>query len=244
MESFEQILSQLIEDLTVIQEQKMSFSLLEKDVILQILRDNYLQICKIEPENEKNIPELQSEIPQLEILQQEIPQSEIPQQEIPQPEILQQEIPEPELFTIPPVPITPIIAKNPLLQEAKPDISDTTDTEVAPSPTPSIEIPASIEKRSLNDLLTTQKEDLGSKFQQSKIEDLTKAISLNDKFVYIKELFQNRGEEFSKAIQTLNNCRTMNEAFAELEQLKNYYFWDSSQPAYLSLCELIRRKYF
>jgi hypothetical protein len=272
MELFNLVLGQLIEDLIVIKEQKVPFSALEKDVVLQILRDNYLQICKMEPEKEENVPELQPEIPQPEILQPEVPHPEILQPEILQPEpqslepvtpepvvvATQHFDPQPELFTTPPVPITPVIAKNPLLQEVKSEIPEIPDTpeeipntpntpDTPPLTPPPIEIPTasvSTEKRSLNDLLTTQKEDLGSKFQQSKIEDLTKAISLNDKFVYIKELFKNRGEEFSKAIQTLNNCRTMDEAFAELERLKNYYFWDSSQPAYLSLCELIRRKYF
>ena len=98
--------------------------------------------------------------------------------------------------------------------------------------------------RSLNDLLLEQIEDksLNNKFHEAKIEDLSKAISLNDKFLYIRELFKNQGTEFSKAIQTLNRCNTIEEAFAEIEKLKSSIFGILLE-AYLSLCDLIRRKF-
>ena len=99
--------------------------------------------------------------------------------------------------------------------------------------------------RSLNDLFNKQQEDrsLGGQFQHAKVGDLTKAISINDKFTFIKELFNNKGEEFSAAIQQLNQCSSMDEAFDCLENLKKKYFWDSTATAYLSLCDLLRRKY-
>ena len=101
------------------------------------------------------------------------------------------------------------------------------------------------EKRSLNDLLQSQHEEnsLFNKMQQSKINDLLKAISLNDKFLFIKELFQGKGEDFSLNIQKLNNCANLDEAFEELELMKKHYFWESTSEAYLSLCDLIRRRY-
>lgn len=100
-------------------------------------------------------------------------------------------------------------------------------------------------QRSLNDLFNAQKEDhsLGAQFQRAKVGDLTKAISINEKFTYIKELFNNKGEEFSAAIQKLNQCNTMEDAFNCLETLKKHYFWDSTSTAYLSLCDLLRRKF-
>ena len=100
-------------------------------------------------------------------------------------------------------------------------------------------------KRSLNDLFQQQGEDhsLGAQFQNAKVSDLTKAISINDKFTYIKELFNNKGEEFSAAITQLNQCRNMEEAFNTLETLKQKYYWDSTSNTYLSLCDLLRRKF-
>lgn len=100
-------------------------------------------------------------------------------------------------------------------------------------------------KRSLNDLLNEQKKDnsIADKFRQSKVEDLSKAISLNDKFLFIKELFQNKGGDFSNAIQTLNKCETMEDAMDEIELLIKYYDWDTSSETYLSFCNLVKRKF-
>jgi hypothetical protein len=101
------------------------------------------------------------------------------------------------------------------------------------------------QKRSLNDVLIEQKKDnsLNTKYQNTKISDLTKSISINDKFLFIRELFKNRGEEFSQAIQALNNCNNIEEAFSVMEKMKKHYFWDSTSPAYLALCDLVRRKF-
>lgn len=101
------------------------------------------------------------------------------------------------------------------------------------------------QQRSLNDLFNEQKREnsLGDKFQQKKVVDLTKAMTINDKFLFIRELFKNKSEEFSRAIQTLNNCKDIEEAFDIMEGLKKQYFWDSTSSAYLSLCDLVRRKF-
>ena len=100
-------------------------------------------------------------------------------------------------------------------------------------------------QRSLNDLFNEKREDhsISSQYQHAKVGDLTKAISINDKFIYIKELFHNRGEDFSASIRQLNECQNLEEAFDCLEQLKQKFFWDTKSDAYLSFCDLLRRKY-
>ena len=50
-------------------------------------------------------------------------------------------------------------------------------------------------------------------------------------------------EDFSASIRQLNECQNMEEAFDCLEELKQKYFWDSKSDAYLSFCDLLRRKY-
>jgi hypothetical protein len=101
------------------------------------------------------------------------------------------------------------------------------------------------EKKSLNDLLTEKKDDqsLGAKFQQSFIPDLTKAIAINEKFTFIKELFKNSGVDFSNAIQKLNDCENIDDAFVLMEDLKHQYLWDTTSTSYLSLCDLVRRRF-
>ena len=100
-------------------------------------------------------------------------------------------------------------------------------------------------RRSLNDLLMEQKEDnsIASSFQNRKVQDLAKSININDKFLFIKELFRGKGEEFGMAIQKLNRCNSLEEAFNEMDIMKKFYFWDTSSSAYLTLCDLVRRKF-
>lgn len=138
-------------------------------------------------------------------------------------------------------PIEPQPVSQPNQQEVRPTVK-----QPFAKPNDSKIIAESVQpKRSLNDLFISQKEDksIGAQFQHAKVTDLTKAISLNDKFVYIRELFNEKGEEFGAAIQKLNTCPTMEDAFNYLETLKRQYFWDSTSTAYLSLCDLLRRKY-
>ena len=135
----------------------------------------------------------------------------------------------------------PAEKKEPVVEKAS-----VTPKPAAVKPEPSKEAPApKPQQRSLNDLFNEQREDhsISSQYLRAKVGDLTKAISINDKFIYIKELFHNRGEDFSASIRQLNECKTMEEAFDCLEQLKQKFFWDSKSDAYLSFCDLLRRKY-
>ena len=151
---------------------------------------------------------------------------------------------EPELITEPAKEETPEPAKvetpEPVV-EAKPEPEVAPEPAAAPKTQPQVEVKP--QQRSLNDLFNEQKQDLGEKFQQTKITDLTKAMSINDKFLFIRELFKNKSEEFSHAIHTLNKCENIEEAFDTMEGLKKQYFWDSTSSAYLALCDLVRRKF-
>ena len=136
----------------------------------------------------------------------------------------------------------------PVVEETKPVVEKKQTAPQQPKPEMSKETPNPIQKpqqRSLNDLFNEQREDhsISSQYQHAKVGDLTKAISINDKFIYIKELFHNRGEDFSASIRQLNECKTLEEAFDCLEKLKQKFFWDSKSDAYLSFCDLLRRKY-
>ena len=148
-----------------------------------------------------------------------------------------------------PAPEKPKPEEKPVVEAPKPVVEK---KEVATKPAPKPETPKETpapaqnpQQRSLNDLFNEQREDhsISSQYQRAKVGDLTKAISINDKFIYIKELFHNRGEDFSASIRLLNECKTLEESFDCLEQLKQKFFWDSKSDAYLSFCDLLRRKY-
>ncbi len=144
-----------------------------------------------------------------------------------------------------PEPIHPTPAPAPVIKD---EPTPAPQPQVHPQPAPAElfpeePAPAPLPKRSLNDLLGKEDNSLASQFQHSHIDDLSKAISLNDKFLYIKELFKGKGEDFSKAIQKLNVCPNIDEAFQTIDMLKKYYAWDTDSSAYLALCDLVRRKF-
>ncbi len=205
---------------------------------------------KEEPEIEKNDPEsmkddatelfiepdveiqAQTDEPEIEheeddILQFVSPKSAPAQQMTPEPAPAPKPTEQPK-----PQPAEPTIVAPPQPQKSV----EAPQKPMTPQPKP---------QRSLNDLFNEKREDhsISSQYQHAKVGDLTKAISINDKFIYIKELFHNRGEDFSASIRQLNECKNLEEAFDCLEQLKQKFFWDTKTDAYLSFCDLLRRKY-
>jgi len=239
------------------------YSPIEKDIILHNLRAAYMifQNVKEEKESVENrveklfIPEpeieeivVQENIQPLEedTCMEEIeedPQAEEMEEEVDFPEAIEEVdvqekleteseiIPEPEVEQ--PQPLVDDILE--FIPDAKPQPTTLFDEMLFSKP----------EKKSLNDLLTDKKDDnsLGTKFQQSHIPDLTKAIAINEKFTFIRELFRNNGVEFSNAIQKLNECNHIDDAFALMEDLKHQFVWDTTSSAYLTLCDLVRRRF-
>ena len=191
-------------------------------------------------------PELKLE-PKPEIIPEPVVVSEPEPVVISEPEPVVVSEPEPVVISEPePVVVSkpePVVISEPepvVVSEPVPEVE--TQTQILFQPQPEVKP----QQRSLNDLFNEkkqEKQDLGEKFQQTKITDLTKAMSISDKFLFIRELFKNKSEEFSHAIHTLNNCKNIEEAFEIMEGLKKQYFWDSTSSAYLALCDLVRRKY-
>ena len=82
--------------------------------------------------------------------------------------------------------------------------------------------------------------DVSSKLKSKPIKDINTAIGLNDKFVFIRELFNGDKNQFSETIQLLNNFDTFDNAVG---YLKDSFTWDFEDPNVERLIELVRRKY-
>lgn len=202
---------------------------IEEDKIAEKVEEITLEFSEVESKKDETIEEMDNDILQFLIpeVKEEPKKVEVKEKVVEEkPKVVEEK---PKEVEEQPKVITPEqkVPQKELVQEEKAKESDN--------------IP---QQRSLNDLFNEQKDNsLSTKFQQTKVLDLTKAISINDKFLFIRELFKNRSEEFSRAIQTLNNCETIEEAFDVMEGLKKHYFWDSTSSAYLTLCDLVRRKF-
>lgn len=309
MNNFEQVvnikekLSQVVDNLMLVIKNDGQFTPIERDVLLQMLREVYVDVLHVPIEQPQKTES--SDFPKPVAAPQKMEEQPKPEPQKPVPvkvdPIVPDVTPETVISPVKPAknePIRPSMMASQMVEtpapkepeveleltlieepdpqpapapKPQPVIEPLPEPQPAPEPTPAPEVapipeikpvqPAASDlmfsdkipqkpkiepqKKSLNDLLQQQVEDksIGTQFQHAKVEDLSKSISLNDKFLFIKVLFNNKGEEFGTAIQKLNQCKNIEEAFEEIEMLKKYYFWDTSSSAYLSLCDLVRRKF-
>lgn len=90
-----------------------------------------------------------------------------------------------------------------------------------------------------NEVLGAGKRDMASVIQNKPIADLTKAIGINDKFLFTKELFNGNAELYSKSIKQLNSFDNINDALIYIQE---NFSWDDHNEAANQLIELVRRK--
>src|SRR5690606_26493963 len=71
---------------------------------------------------------------------------------------------------------------------------------------------ASANKASLNEKLKAQKIELSDTLKDAPVKDLKKAIGINDRFQFIKELFNGDETMYERSIKTINGFNILPEA--------------------------------
>ncbi len=84
---------------------------------------------------------------------------------------------------------------------------------------------------------------LAAKLQQKPVHDLKSVIGINDKFLFVNELFGGSMERYNRSIDNLNDVKTLNGALIYLNELRIELQWNSSNEAYRKLSNLISRKF-
>lgn len=84
---------------------------------------------------------------------------------------------------------------------------------------------------------------LAGMLSKQKITDLTTHIGINEKFLFVNELFNNNTELFMKSIGKLNALNNFEEAIELLYQFKNELAWDESSLAFEKIRSLVERRY-
>lgn len=82
--------------------------------------------------------------------------------------------------------------------------------------------------------------DVSSKLKAAPIPSIQSAINLNDKFLFIRELFKNNNLLYNQTIERLNNARGYEDAISIIEK---EFAWDMNEPLVIKLVELIKRKH-
>ena len=84
---------------------------------------------------------------------------------------------------------------------------------------------------------------IAAKMQQKRIHDLRSAIGINEKFLFINELFGGNLNQYNKTIDELNNLVSLDGARAFLIELRIQHQWPAQAPALQKLNDLIDRKF-
>jgi hypothetical protein len=92
--------------------------------------------------------------------------------------------------------------------------------------------------------ISAENTSISSRLKMNAISDLTKAIGINEKFLFIKELFNNDSESFVQALQALNNFGSLSEAESYLTTYLSVKFnWEKHPETVAKLHELVQRRY-
>jgi len=81
------------------------------------------------------------------------------------------------------------------------------------------------------------------KIPSDRIENLKTAIIINDKFMFINELFDGNLREYNETIETLNGFKTLDQAADYLDLMRKKNFWNTGSVAFKKLKELVERRF-
>ncbi len=103
---------------------------------------------------------------------------------------------------------------------------------------------ASANAASLNDKLKQSKIDLGDALTELPIRDLKKAIGVNDRFLYINELFRGDESMYERSIKTINSFSILPEAEYWIQrELKTKIGWSESNETVKQFVQLVKRRF-
>ncbi len=97
---------------------------------------------------------------------------------------------------------------------------------------------------SINDKLKQSKIDLGDSLTEAPIRDLKKAIGINDRFLYINELFRGDENMYERSIKTINSFSILPEAEYWIQrELKTKIGWSDGNETVKQFIQLVRRRF-
>ena len=103
------------------------------------------------------------------------------------------------------------------------------------------QLPATNENISKNS--ATEPQRLGDKLRFQKLDDLHKAVTLSDKFLYMNELFEGENITYKEAMDMLNRLGSQAEAEQYMNSLSARYRWADKPKTEKKFRELVSRKF-
>lgn len=125
--------------------------------------------------------------------------------------------------------------------------AELSETFLAETPTEISSDPIQLETTpivSLNDILSQNQNTstLLNRLEKSKIDDLKKSITMNQRFQFARELFNGDSEQYEITISALNNCEP-EKALEIFQNCKQKWAWDETSIAFIELLDLVQRRH-
>ena len=100
------------------------------------------------------------------------------------------------------------------------------------------------ETKSFNDLLNQNKKEVATSLIETPIKDLRKAIGINDKYVFINELFKGDESAYEASIRTINHFTVYPEAEQWIKrELVISFSWNNKSDIVQHFNHLVRRRF-
>lgn len=96
-----------------------------------------------------------------------------------------------------------------------------------------------LKEKSVNDLMNNGSSKLENKLSNSPVSSIQRAIGINDRYQYIRELFEGNAETFSKTVGELDRLNNIQEAVSYLQQ---NYKWKKTETS-LKFVNLVKRRF-
>ena len=99
-------------------------------------------------------------------------------------------------------------------------------------------------QQSINDKLKQESHIVGEQLNKEPIKDLKKAISINDRFLFISELFNGDEAMYDRSIKTINAFSIYPEAeYWIRRELKIKFAWDEKSNSVKQFNQLVKRRF-
>ena len=107
-----------------------------------------------------------------------------------------------------------------------------------------IEKPNLDNSTSINDSFASgaPEKTVADKLRQQPITDLKSAIGLNQKFLFMNDLFEGENEKFNDAINKINSFKTLQEALAYIDS-EISSAWDKENSSVINFMDLVERRF-
>ena len=106
------------------------------------------------------------------------------------------------------------------------------------------EVVATEETPSVNDILKNSVTELSHKLTETGIKDLKKGIGINDRYLFINDLFRGDEAMYERSIKTINSFSILPEAeYWIRRELKTKLGWTDSNATVIHFDQLVRRRF-